>query len=884
MKLLNLKRQSGAKNTNFRMYKAGRKWVFGSLLTLGLLGGIGMSQVLPVSNPVVRAETMAPGKVKSSDTLVPGGSLALQQKVNIDQNTAKDYFSLIRTTLNSLETTTAPLDNSGAITILNSYNQNANVVMNNQFDMSDTVDLSGTFVVGKSNGVTSDSGAPALEKDYQAPGDGLGIILANVDPSQIALGTPGNGDKNMGIVGLPKESKPLFIGWDMFGNKTAVSGQEYTDNKRQNTNGSFALAQLNTFSLNSDGTGIVANEPGNALEGNFEAGTPDFLAGQTVQWSFNWTPATGTTAATDPVQGEMTYTIKMGSEKIGQIKYGTTVPKSMAIAMHMSSGWAYSNTDISMTGGTFKAAQGNLTVNYMNSGTTNAPSDLASTEITGNIGDGYAFDGVTTDPVADHTFIAPTVAGKIPLYSQDKLEYFTKAPQTANVGYISNPALVEKAGTDAEKEVADRYAALNNAITNAHLTDEQMKDPTFVDAKAIADAAAGGFPKVIGDLVDKLKAAEDAAQVAVNKGSEADVKAASDAIDKIKDEIATAQKDADEKIQAAWDALKNLTNQGNGGNTGNGVGGTNPGDDGNNNNNGNGNNTNGDPLYNTIATIVQQEGQTALYDRANGNIIGQRLLVGTDWRAFRQYTDGKGMTWYNLGGDQWIKGTGVILDARLGSYKKLQTVGTVKKNTTATVYSLPGTMGKATGQKLTEFTAWKVFATVVTADGQRWYQVGTNQWVKAADVDLHTIEPFQDVVVIDYAPGYGVNVWSTPLGNQATGQRLQTGSTWKVFAKSTDAYGNVFYNLGGNQWINKVYTKQALSAAGQAIHKNTTTINVPSGQNVKTWTAPGSKVAAATLIKTTKVRVLSIKKLNNVQWYQVGEKQWIEATHTNGVK
>lgn len=898
MKLFNLKRQSDAKNTNFRMYKAGRKWVFGSLLTLGLLGGIGMSQVLPVSNPVVRAEETAQGKTKSSDTLVPGGSLALQQRVNIDQTTAKDYFSLRRTTLNIKDPTIETLDDKGNVTILNSYNQNANVVMNNQFDMTSPVALSGSFKVGSAQGITIDNNGgvhPVTDQSQlQVPGDGLGIIMANVDPSKIADGTTGNGDANMGIVGLPKESQPLFIGWDMFGNATPVQGQTY-QNSSKNANGSYALAQLNTFSLNDAGTGIQANEPGAALHSSFGSERPNILAGAVVDWAFKWTPATEQNDATS-VTGTMTYTLTKRDDdsSLGSISYTKALPKAVAIAMHMSSGWSFSDTSVAMTGGAFNAARGSLTVNYLN-----GESQMDSTTVEGNIGDSYAFDGVTTDPAADHTFIAPKVEGKVPLYSQADSDnptvpgYFADADQIANVGYINDPGPAKEAGPAAKTDVAGNYDALQKAITDAHLTEEQLQSPTFVKAAEEAKDANDKLPGIVDGLLTQLEEAEKAAQDAVNvvpatNESKKALEEASNTIGGIEQAIKKAQDDANAKIKAAWDELQKLTNQGNGGNGGNtGNGGstsTNPGDDGNNNNSGNGNNTNGDVLYNTIATIVQQEGQTAVYDKANGNIIGQRLLVGTDWRAFRQYTDDKGLTWYNLGGDQWIKGTGVILDARLGSYKKLQTVGTVKKNTTATVYSLPGTTGKATGQKLTEFTAWKVFATVVTADGQHWYQVGTNQWVKAADVDLHTIEPFQDVVVIDYVPGYGVNVWKTALGNQATGQRLQTGSSWKVFAKSTDAYGNVFYNLGGDQWINKAYTKQALSAAGQAIHKNTTTINVTSGQTVKTWAAPGSSVVAATLTKTTKVRVLSIKTVANIQWYQVGEKQWIEATHTTGVK
>ncbi|WP_054777736.1 hypothetical protein [Lacticaseibacillus saniviri] len=335
--------------------------------------------------------------------------------------------------------------------------------------------------------------------------------MADVSPDKIASGTPGEGDTRVGLVGLDgNPSTGLFLGWDMFGNLNPIPGQVFVKaNQPDDYKGSRALAQLNIFSLDTAtktisavGNGQNPKDNSIPMDGNFGTGDSraDFLQNTDVNWAFNWTPDK-TPAGDGKVHGTLTYSLdytQAGTEIKGtpSISYSVDLPEAMSIAMHMSTGWAYSTTSVGIDSATFIATSGKLDVNYLNSGTPTAPSDLASTEITGNIGDSYAFDGVDVSPdTADHTFIVPSVPDKIPLYSQDALEHFTKDPQTANVGYISDPTPVQNDLDAAAKEVADRYDELQNKIANAHLTQEQQQSPTFINAKEIADDAASDFKK-----------------------------------------------------------------------------------------------------------------------------------------------------------------------------------------------------------------------------------------------------------------------------------------------------------------------------------------------------------------------------------------------------
>ncbi|KRL63365.1 C40 family peptidase [Lactobacillus psittaci] len=75
---------------------------------------------------------------------------------------------------------------------------------------------------------------------------------------------------------------------------------------------------------------------------------------------------------------------------------------------------------------------------------------------------------------------------------------------------------------------------------------------------------------------------------------------------------------------------------------------------------------------------------------------------------------------------------------------------------------------------------------------------------------------FPSAVTINYVPGYGVNVWSSYNNPTFTGKRLAHGTSWKVFASATDSKGALWYNLGGNQWIQAGYCVDSSSAAASS--------------------------------------------------------------------
>ncbi|MCG4282430.1 KxYKxGKxW signal peptide domain-containing protein [Lacticaseibacillus saniviri] len=206
------------------------------------------------------------------------------------------------------------------------------------------------------------------------------------------------------------------------------------------------------------------------------------------------------------------------------------------------------------------------------------------------------------------------------------------------------------------------------------------------------------------------------------------------------------------------------------------------------------------------ATIVQGTFKAPVYDAVDGQVTGKYLAEGTDWKVYQDNTDAFGTTWYNLGGNQWIKGTGVIVDAIPDTYKSSTRVGFVSGAASLTVYTAPGVAGQKTGQILWPASSWHISASVITSDKQLWYRVGTNQWVKANGMVLGTIQSAKGTATVTYIPGYSIVVWGKADGTENTGLKLPNGTSWLVYGKAT--VGNhVYYQLDTNQWVDGAYVK-----------------------------------------------------------------------------
>lgn len=109
------------------------------------------------------------------------------------------------------------------------------------------------------------------------------------------------------------------------------------------------------------------------------------------------------------------------------------------------------------------------------------------------------------------------------------------------------------------------------------------------------------------------------------------------------------------------------------------------------------------------------------------------LPAHTNWKysGVVKFTDNT--YWYDLGGNQWIKG------AEVSPWAAGKASGTVK------IQYKPGysiavwssfEAGKLTGKKLKNGTSWRYFGLAVGPNNKTFYNLGGNQWIDAAYVKV----------------------------------------------------------------------------------------------------------------------------------------------------
>lgn len=164
------------------------------------------------------------------------------------------------------------------------------------------------------------------------------------------------------------------------------------------------------------------------------------------------------------------------------------------------------------------------------------------------------------------------------------------------------------------------------------------------------------------------------------------------------------------------------------------------------------------------------------------------------------------------------------------------------------VRSTPKYDNNMTGQYLKHGTSWKVIKTATDANGEKWVDLGKNQWIPAkylataANKQMVVTSTTRKVVQVK-SLGYSVSLYSDPNNGTLNGQQVQPGSKWNVVKTAKAANGTVWYDLGLNQWI--------------------------AASNVSDYTAPSSQSATA----STKIQaVINLAKKQLGKPYQWGGK------------
>ncbi|WP_297815884.1 C39 family peptidase [uncultured Lactobacillus sp.] len=153
-------------------------------------------------------------------------------------------------------------------------------------------------------------------------------------------------------------------------------------------------------------------------------------------------------------------------------------------------------------------------------------------------------------------------------------------------------------------------------------------------------------------------------------------------------------------------------------------------------------------------------------------IAPRRLQSGSQWKVF-SYTDltEKNMRLYNLGGNQWVDGKYLVNAA---NNKKV--VATPQANTP---------VNKPT-----------------------------------ASTNGMTALPKGSFVVVGYTPHYGIALYNERNNAMRyAGRHLANGTAWSTFGKKT-VNNNLYYNLGGNQWVDAHWVIEGVANGKERVLKN----------------------------------------------------------------
>lgn len=123
----------------------------------------------------------------------------------------------------------------------------------------------------------------------------------------------------------------------------------------------------------------------------------------------------------------------------------------------------------------------------------------------------------------------------------------------------------------------------------------------------------------------------------------------------------------------------------------------------------------------------------------------------------------------------------------------------------ATIYGTPNANGKvgATANSLQKGSAWAT-TKAIKVGNTTYYQVGTNQWISNADVSFDAPIVSVNKTMYVNANGGSVNTYSSAKNGYYTGS-VSDSEAYIVYAQTTDANGQVWYNIGSNSWINGQY-------------------------------------------------------------------------------
>lgn len=199
------------------------------------------------------------------------------------------------------------------------------------------------------------------------------------------------------------------------------------------------------------------------------------------------------------------------------------------------------------------------------------------------------------------------------------------------------------------------------------------------------------------------------------------------------------------------------------------------------------------------AGVVRVNNKTAqVYSNFGNAISGRTLEPNSPWKYF-EIKNINGENYYRVGLNEWVKASDVTAKDTTSEVTPF-TNNVITKDYVAVLYTKDGQA--ITGRGLNKNSSWKT-ANKLVRDGETYYQVATNEWVKADDVTVensstadNTVTPYKGVVTTNDK----VAMLYTKEGKELTGRALGPNTAWKT-ANKMNRDGETYYQVATNEWV-----------------------------------------------------------------------------------
>ncbi|MFD1472238.1 glucosaminidase domain-containing protein [Companilactobacillus mishanensis] len=268
---------------------------------------------------------------------------------------------------------------------------------------------------------------------------------------------------------------------------------------------------------------------------------------------------------------------------------------------------------------------------------------------------------------------------------------------------------------------------------------------------------------------------------------------------------------------------------------------------------------------------------SAFIDRPSARALG----YGTAWKVVSKVVDPSGNVFYQVSNSEYVLATDIQLQSEGGTETQppqpIDDTLVVTSDAGAVVYSAANS-NSPTSKILPYSSEWKTKAYILDEKGNKFFVVGKDAYVAAADVVQKSEMPDTDDSAEDVVVNYPdiLRVTATPSAKLYNAKHnlltmsLVNGTDWRTDKKSTHSDGSVWYRVSTDQWVN-ANDVQVLGSNYIKTVEGTVKINYIPGYGVNVYNSPAAnnKFIGTRLADGTTWKVTSKQIVDGQTWYEV---------------